>query len=56
MQRQNFDVCKSVELREGCHEFLKEYEENFVQRAASIATEVANDLPVEPGFRSMSQS
>jgi hypothetical protein len=41
-----------VELTEGCHEFLKEYKENCVQRAISAATELAIDLEVEPEFQS----
>jgi hypothetical protein len=32
MQSQKFDVCKSVELLEGCHEFMKECKENGLQR------------------------
>jgi hypothetical protein len=27
MQSQNTDICKSMDLLEGCHEFLKEYKE-----------------------------
>jgi hypothetical protein len=49
MQSQKIDVCKSVELIEGC-EFLKEYKENGLQRAISAATELAIDLEVEPVF------
>jgi hypothetical protein len=51
MQTQKFDECKSVELIKGCHEFLKEYEENGLQRAISAATEIAIDLEVEPEFQ-----
>jgi hypothetical protein len=51
MQSQKSDVWKSVELIEGCHEFLKEYKENCVQRAISAATEFAIDLEVEPDFK-----
>jgi hypothetical protein len=50
MQSQKFDVCKSVELTEGCHEFLKEYKENGLQSATSAATELATDLEVEAEF------
>jgi hypothetical protein len=53
VQSQKFDVCKSVELIEGCHEFLKEYKENCVQRAISAATELAIDLEDEPEFQSV---
>jgi hypothetical protein len=53
MQRQNFDVCKSVELLEGCHEFLTELKANSLQRAISAAMELANDLQVESEFQSM---
>jgi hypothetical protein len=45
----NSDVCKSVVLHEGCHEFLKECKECGVQRAISAATELTNDQ-VEPEF------
>jgi hypothetical protein len=51
MQSQEFDACKSVELTEGCHEFLKEYKENGLQRAISAATELAILLDVEPEFQ-----
>jgi hypothetical protein len=53
MQSQKSDVWKSVELIEGCHEFLKEYKENCVQRAISAAMEFAIDLEVEPEFQSV---
>jgi hypothetical protein len=52
MQSQKFDVCKSVELIEGCHKFLKEYKENGLQIVLSAATEHAIDLEVEPEFQS----
>jgi hypothetical protein len=42
-----------VELVEGCHEFLKEYQENGLQRAISVATELASDLEVELEFQSV---
>jgi hypothetical protein len=42
-----------VELIEGCHEFLKEYKENDLQRAISAATELAIDFRVEPEFQSV---
>jgi hypothetical protein len=50
MQSQRFDVCKSVELIEGCHELLKEFKENDLQRAISAATDLAINLEVEPEF------
>jgi hypothetical protein len=53
VQSQKFDVYKSVELIEGCHEFLKEYKENGSQRATSAATELAIDLEVEPEFQNV---
>jgi hypothetical protein len=53
MQSQKFDVCKSADLTEGCHEFLKEYKENGLQRAISAAMELAIDLEVEPEFQSV---
>jgi hypothetical protein len=46
-------VCKSVELRECCHEFLKEYKENGLERVVSAATKLANDLQVEPESQSV---
>jgi hypothetical protein len=46
LQSPKFDVCKSVELIEGYHEFLKEYKENGLQRAISAATDLAIDLEV----------
>jgi hypothetical protein len=46
-------MSKSVELTEGCHEFLKEYKENGSQRAISAAAELAIDLEVEPEFQSV---
>jgi hypothetical protein len=49
----NFDVCKSVELVEGCHEFPEEYKENGLQRAISAAMELANELQAEPEFQSV---
>jgi hypothetical protein len=52
-QSQKFDVCKSVDLTEVCHEFLKEHKENGLQRATSAATELATDLEVEPEFQSV---
>jgi hypothetical protein len=30
MQSQNFEVCKSMESSEGCHEFLEEYAGNVL--------------------------
>jgi hypothetical protein len=53
MQSQKFNVCKSVELIEGCHEFLKEYKENGLQMPISAATELAIDLEDEPEFQSV---
>jgi hypothetical protein len=53
MQSKNFGVCKSVELHEGCQEFLKEYEENDLQRDISAATELCNYLQVGPEFQSV---
>jgi hypothetical protein len=53
LQSQKFDVCKSVELIEGCHEFLKEYKENCVQRTISAATKFAIDREIEPKFQSV---
>jgi ribosomal protein S17 len=53
MQSQKFDMCKSVELIEGCHEFMKEYKENGLQRAVSVNTELAIDLKVESEFQSV---
>jgi hypothetical protein len=53
VQSQKFDMCKSVELTEGCHEFIEEYKENCVLRATSAATELAIDLEVEPEFQSV---
>jgi hypothetical protein len=41
-----------VELLEGCHEFLKEYKENGLQKAISAAMELANDQ-VKPEFQSV---
>jgi hypothetical protein len=43
-QSQKFDVCKSIDLTEVCHEFLKEHEENGLERAILAATELATDL------------
>jgi hypothetical protein len=51
MQNQNLDACKSVELLEGCHEFLKEYKENGLQRDTSAAVQLANELQVEIKFQ-----
>jgi hypothetical protein len=53
LHSQKFNVCKSVKLIEGCHEFLKEYKENGLQRAISAAMELAIDLEVEPEFQSV---
>jgi hypothetical protein len=53
MQSQNFGVSKSVQLLEGCHEFLNEYTENGLQKAILAATDVANDLQVEQQFQSV---
>jgi hypothetical protein len=53
MQSQKFDVCKSVVVIEGCHEFLKEYKENGLQRAISASMELAIDLEVESEFQSV---
>lgn len=50
--RSNSDVCKSVLLIKGCHEFMKEVKK-MADRAISAAMELANDLQVEPGFWSV---
>jgi hypothetical protein len=51
MQSEIFDMCKSVELLEGCHEFLKVYEENGSHSGVSAATELASDVHVELKFQ-----
>ena len=40
----------SLELTEGCHEFLEEYKETGLQRAVLAAALLATHLPVEPVF------
>jgi hypothetical protein len=42
-----------VGLPEGCHEFLKEYKENGLQRTTKAAAERAGELQVEPEFQSV---
>jgi 5'-deoxynucleotidase YfbR-like HD superfamily hydrolase len=51
LHSQSFDMCKSVELLEGCREFQKELKKNSLERAISAATELANDLQVESEFQ-----
>jgi hypothetical protein len=42
-----------VDLPEDCHEFLKAYKENGLQRDISAASELANGPQVEPEFQSV---
>jgi hypothetical protein len=46
IQSRKFDVCKSVELVEDCHEFLKENKAIGLQRAISAVTEFASQLRI----------
>ena len=43
-------MCQSVDLIEGCNEFVEKCIGNGAQRVLSAATEFANDLRVEFWF------
>lgn len=51
MQKSNFDVCNSVMLIEGCYNFLKDYKVTGLEKAISIASELASEHSSESEFK-----